>query len=86
MQDTLKIMKSRRMSSKTFWSNPSLIGQGLLVFLLFLTSLNLWSLFFFLPLVEPYTSYVIGLHPYALFNEMNYLLKKKKLEFSLYLD
>jgi hypothetical protein len=42
MQDILKIMKSQKTGSKTFWSNHSLIGRGLLMFLVFLILLNLW--------------------------------------------
>jgi hypothetical protein len=81
MQDVLKIMNSQRMNSRKLWSNPFLIGQGLLIFLRLLTSLFLGSfvLFFaFSGALSLYTSCVLRLRFSALFNEMNYLFKKTK--------
>jgi hypothetical protein len=81
MQDVLKILQSRRTSLRSFWSNPSLIGRGLFIFLRFLTSLILWSfvlLFTFSGALSLYIACVLGLCPSAFFNEMNYLSKKKK--------
>ena len=43
MQDGLKIVRNRRKSSITFWSNHFLLGQGHIIFVLDLTFLNLWS-------------------------------------------
>jgi hypothetical protein len=77
MQDVLKTMKSRRTSSKTFWSNPFSIGQGLLIFPIFLLYLNLWNFVFrfafsgtFFRFLFLYTSCVLRLRPSAPFNEI----------------
>jgi hypothetical protein len=42
MLDVLKIVRGRWKSSRTSWSNRFLIGQRLIIFLMFLTLLNLW--------------------------------------------
>ena len=72
MEDVLKIKKGQWKSSK------SCLFQLFSIWLMLLVCLNFplvyqffIFMFFFLPLVGLffYTSYVLGLHPFALFNE-----------------
>jgi hypothetical protein len=80
MQDVLKIVGSRWKSSRTSWSNRFIYGRGRIIFLIFLTLLNLWI--YVLLIINGdyllYIFYVLGLHPSALINDMHYLSKKKE--------
>jgi hypothetical protein len=93
MQDVLKIVGSRWKSSRTSWSNRFIYGRGRIIFLIFLTLLNLWiyvlliimgvmSCIYVLLIINGdyllYIFYVLGLHPSALINDMHYLSKKKE--------
>jgi hypothetical protein len=74
MQYILKIVRSQWKSLKTSWSNHFIYGQGHLIFLMFLTFLNLWI--YVLLVIDGdylYTSCVLKLCPFALINDMNYL-------------
>jgi hypothetical protein len=83
MLDVLKIVRKQGKSARTTLLNHFLLGLWRIIsqFSNFFEFVNFYFLFFYTFSIEGvlslYTSCVLGLRLYALFNEMIYLLKKR---------